>query len=244
MFSFLATLLTDFGVDAELALPFIDAWIARIGEILPKIAGAAIILIIGWIAGRLIGNWSARILDRAGLDDALRKTAIGKALEKTRIRIAGFFELVIRWFVYLIAALAAADVLQISTLSRFIDSIVEYLPNFVGGIFIILIGFIIADFVGDALIAVSKEGNIEYGAVFGNALKVFLYFVVIVIGLSTMKIDVQILNVFATALAWGCAVGVGVGLGIAIGLGFKDVVAKKANAWLEQQAETKEKTES
>jgi hypothetical protein len=244
MFSFIVTLLAEFEVDAELALPYIDAWIARIGELLPKIAGAAIILVIGWVAGRLIGNWSARILDRAGLDDALRKTAIGKALEKTRIRIAGFFELIIRWFVYLIAILAAADVLQISTLSRFIDSIVEYLPNFVGGIFIMLIGFIIADFVGDALISVSREGNIEYGAVFGNALKVFLYFVVIVIGLSTMKVDVQILKIFSTALAWGSAVGVGVGLGIAVGWGLKDVVAKKANAWLEQQAKTKEKTES
>ena len=60
-----------------------------------------------------------------------------------------------------------------------------------------------------------------------------------------MKIDVEILYIFAEALAWGVAIGIGVGLGIALGWGMKDAVAKNANKWIsdfEKSAKNLEKT--
>jgi hypothetical protein len=225
-----------------MVLQFIDVWITRLVEALPRIAGAIIILLIGWIAGKAIGRWAANILDKARLADALRWTALGKALDKSKIRITGFFDLAIRWFIYLLAVLGAADVLQIQALSNFVYSVVEYVPSFLGGIFLILIGFLVADFVGDALISVSKEANIEYGSAFGNGFKVLLYFVVVIIGLSVMKIDVTVLNTIVTALSWGVAVGAGVGLGIALGWGLKDVVAEEARTWAKSRHSEKSKT--
>lgn len=218
--------------------------LSELARLTPRIAGALVVLAVGWIAGRLIGSGLSKLLDRVGLDDALRRTAIGKALDRTKITIVGFFNLLIRWFVYLIAILAAVDILQISILSGFITKVVEYLPSFIGGIFVLLIGFIVADFVGDALRAVGKEGRLEYAPVFADATRFLLYFVVLVIGLSTMRIDVNILYVFANALAWGVAAGVAVGLGIAFGWGLKDAVAKRSDKWLDSMTAAAKKTES
>jgi len=212
---------------------YVGNLIAELVRIAPRIAGALIVLIVGWAAGRLIGRGLSKILDKAGLDEALRRTVIGKALDRTKITIVGFFDLVIRWFVYLIAILAAVDILQISILSSFISQIVQYLPRFIAGIFILLIGFIVADFVADALRAVGKEGRLEYAPIFADALRFVFYFVVLAIGLSTMQVDVNILYIFANALAWGIALGIAVGLGIAFGWGFKDAVAKRADKWIE-----------
>jgi hypothetical protein len=225
-----------------MVLQFIDVWVARLVEAFPRIAGAAIILLIGWIAGRTIGRGAAKVLDKAGLAGALRWTALGKALDKSKIRITGFFELGIRWFIYLLAVLGAADVLQIQTLSNFVYSVVEYIPSLIGGIFLILVGFLVADFIGDALISVSKDANIEYGSTFGNGFKAILYFVIIITGLSVMKIDVTVLDTIVTALSWGVAVGAGVGLGIALGWGLKDVVAEEARAWLKSRHSKKPRT--
>jgi hypothetical protein len=224
-----------------MVLQFADVWLTRLAEVLPRIAGAIIILLIGWVAGRTIGRWTAKVLDKAGLAGALRWTALGKALDKSKIRIIGFYELAIRWFIYLLAVLGAADILQIQTLSNFVYSVVEYIPSLLGGIFLILIGFLIADFIGDALISVSKEANVEYGSTFGNGFKVILYFVVIITGLSVMKIEVTVLDTIVTALSWGIAVGAGVGLGIALGWGLKDVVAEEARAWFKSRHPEKEK---
>jgi len=194
-------------------------------------------------AGRLIGKGLSRVLDKAGVDDAIRRTAIGKALERTKITIVGFFDLIVRWFIYLIAILAAVDILKISVLSAFMSRVVEYLPSFIGGIFILLVGFIVVDFVADALRGVAKEGQLEYAGLFAGFLRVVLYFVVLVIGLSTMKIDASILNVFANAMAWGIAAGIAVGLGIALGWGFKDAIAKRADKWLDNAGTVARKLE-
>ena len=86
------------------------AW-ATIIDMLPKIAGTIIVLIIGWIVGRIIGKGISQVLDRVGVDDALRKTVIGKALERSGVTVVRFFDLIIRWFIYLIAVFAAADIL-------------------------------------------------------------------------------------------------------------------------------------
>jgi len=222
---------------------YLATLLEQLVRLVPRIAGALIVLLVGWVAGRLIGKGLSRVFDKAGVDDAIRRTAIGKALERTKITIVGFFDLIVRWFIYLIAILAAVDILKISVLSAFMSRVVEYLPSFIGGIFILLVGFIVVDFVADALRGVAKEGQLEYAGLFAGFLRVLLYFVVLVIGLSTMKIDASILNVFANAMAWGIAAGIAVGLGIALGWGFKDAIAKRADKWLDNAGTVAKKLE-
>jgi hypothetical protein len=217
-----------------------DIW-SQLVTLLPAIAGAIIVLIVGWAAGRLIGKGIATVLDKAGVDDALRKTAIGKVLEKTKLKIVGVFDLIIRWFIYLIAILAAVDILHITILSTYLSQVVQYLPLFIAGIFILILGFMAADFAADALREVGKEGKMEFASVFANVLRFVLYFVVLVVGLSTMKVDVNILYILANALSWGVAIGIAVGFGIAVGWGFKDAVAKRADAWLDAAGEMAKK---
>lgn len=109
--------------------------------------------------GRGLGGVISRILDRAGVDDALRKTSIGRAIEKSGISIPKFFDALIRIFIYLIAVLA---VLEIEFLTRYMQMVVEYLPSFIAGVFILIFGLMASDFVGDAIRAIGREAKIEY----------------------------------------------------------------------------------
>ncbi len=190
----------------------------------------------------MIGRGASKVLDRVGVDDVLRRTAIGKALDRSKITIVGFFDLIIRWFIYLIAILAAVDILHITILSTYISQVVLYLPHFIAGVFILLVGFIATDFVADALREVAKEGRLEFAPVFANALRFVLYFVVLVMGLSTMKVDVSILYILANALSWGAAIGLAAAFGIAFGWGFKDAVSKRAEVWLDSASSLTRKT--
>ena len=201
------------------------------------------VLIIGWAVGRLLGKGLSKILDKIGVDDVLRKTAIGKALERSGITCVRFFDLIIRWFIYLIAILTAVDILQIAVLSTFMSSVVQYLPHFIVGVFILFVGLIVADFIGDALGAVGREAKVEFIGLLAAGLKLFLYFIVIIVALSVMKIDVSILYILATALAWGVALGISIGLGIAFGWGFKDTIAKNADKWIKSAQRVAKKAE-
>jgi small-conductance mechanosensitive channel len=222
---------------------FLNSLAANIADMLPRIAGAVVALIIGWIAGRALGKAISKLLDKAGIDDALRKTLLGRTLERSGITCVDFFDLVVRWFVYLVAIFAAVDLLQITVLSEYMSMVVSYLPSFIAGIAIFIVGFIVIDYVADFIKQLSEEAKIAYSKIFADGLRLFLYGVVTILALSQMKIDVGILYVFANALAWGIAIGVGVGLGIAFGWGFKDAVAENSKKWIKSWTESIERLE-
>ena len=205
---------------------------------LPRLIGAIIILIIGWAVGRGLGAAISRILDRAGVDDALRKTSVGRAIERAGVPTPKFFDILVRIFIYLIAVFAAVNVLQIDVLTYYMKMVVEYLPSLIAGIVILIFGLMIADFIGDAITAVGREAKIEYASLVSLAVRGVLYLVVIIIGLSTMKIDVSILNVVVTAISWGVAGAIALGVGLALGFGLKDYVARKAEDWLKRASES------
>jgi small-conductance mechanosensitive channel len=208
-----------------------ELWSAVV-EYAPRITGAAILLLAGWAIGRLLGKGVSRLLQRAGIADSLGKTVIGRALARSGITSARFLEVLVRWFVYLVAVLAVVDVLQIPALTAFVSTVVQYLPNFIAGIFILFVGLVVVDFLGDAVGAIGREAKVELAPILSLAVKLFLYLTVIVIALTMMKIDVTILNEFAKAIAWGTAIGIAIGLGLAFGWGLKDYVAKNIDKWV------------
>lgn len=220
-----------------MAIEIISSLVNQLIAMVPRIIGAIIVLIIGWAVGRGLGAIISRILDKAGVDDALRKTSVGKAIERAGITLPKFFDILIRIFIYLVAVFAAVNVLQIDVLTYYMKMIVEYLPSLIAGIVILIFGLMIADFIGDAITAVGREAKIEYASIASLAVRGVLYLVVIIIGLSTMRIDVSILNMVVTALSWGVAGAIAIGGGLAVGLGLKDYVTKKAEEWLKKAGE-------
>jgi len=212
-------------------------------DILPRIAGAIVALIIGWIAGRALGKAVSKVLDKTGVDDALRPTIFGRVIERSGITCVRFFDLIVRWFIYLIAIFAAVDILQIAILTEYMSMVVAYLPSLIAGVILLIAGFIVTDYITSFMKKVGEEAGLDYSKLFADGLRLFLYSVVIIIALSQMKVDVGILYIFANALSWGIAIGVCVGLGIAFGWGFKDVIAESAKEWIKSLTTTAEKVE-
>ncbi len=204
-------------------------------EITPKLVGAIVILIIGWAAGRAFGKAVSYILDKMGVDDVIRSTSVGKAIEeKTHISIVSIFDIIARWFVYLLAITAASDTLGITALTEIMSWIQGYLPDLAAGIAIIIVGLVAGDFLGDLIIDIGKKQGVEWAEIIGNLFKFLVYFVVLLIGLRQMRIDVTLLEEIVRYLILGAAVGSAVGIGIAFGWGLKDVVKKYAEEKYEE----------
>lgn len=216
---------------------FVDQLLTDIVAVAPRVAGALIILLIGWIVGRVLGSVVRRLVDGAQIDRQVLKTPLGGALGGTEKAVSGSLGKVAAYFVYALAILAAADALAVELLSLWISEAVSYLPAFVAGALIIVFGFVLADFLGDVVANTESMTETGYTNLFANGLRLFLYFVVTVIGLGTMGVDVTILNTFATALAGGLAVGVALAIGIAFGLGGRDYVDENIAGWMSRGAD-------
>lgn len=189
---------------------------------LPNLIAAIIILIIGWILGRILGKVVAEVLDRLGVDDALRKTSIGRQLERSTMNISHLFDLIVRWFIYLIAILAAVSVLQIPSLTLAVAAIVAYIPYVVAFLIILVAGIILVDWLMDLLQGMGETRSIQGFGMIVTFLRVFLYFVVVILALQQLMLDLSIIYVFITPLAWGVGIGIGAAIAIIIGFGLRD----------------------
>ena len=200
---------------------------------LPRLVGALLILLVGWLVGRGAARLVARLADRIELDKAVMATPLGGIMGGSQRAVSQSFGSLAKWFVFAISFLAAADVLAVPLFSQWISTAASYLPAFIAGLLVIVVGFVVADFIGDTITRTRAATQTRYTNAFAAGTRMFLYFVAVVIGLSTMGIDVSLLETFGTALAWGLAAAIAIGVGIALGWGGKDYVAGHIDGWVE-----------
>ncbi len=211
---------------------FLEGTVANMIAFLPRLVGAILILLIGWAIGRIVARIVRRLTDVVELDRATMRTPIGDMLGGTEAAVSRAFGTIAAWYIYFLAILAAANVLAIPMLSQWVDTAVSYLPAFIAGLLIIIFGFIVADFLANAIERTGTATGDRYTAVFADGVRIFLYFIALVIGLDTMGIDVEILYIFAGALAFGLGLALAIGIGIAFGLGGREYVNDNIDRWM------------
>ncbi|WP_394697790.1 hypothetical protein [uncultured Methanomethylovorans sp.] len=151
-----------------MASPILDSVYTMVDQIIafiPTLLAVILLLIVGLIVGKTLGKIGAKVLDRIGLDDLLDKTIIGNMIKKTGGSIVGFFDVVIRWFIYLIFAIIIIDLLKIQVVADFIASIILYIPVILSAFVTLLIGLLVVDFLADLirniLMATGIDGKLE-----------------------------------------------------------------------------------
>jgi hypothetical protein len=194
---------------------------------IPNLLAAVIILLIGWIVGRLLGKGVAALIDRLGIDDALARTTVGRAINQQyggagARGILDFFDLIVRWFIYLIAIVAAANALNLAFLTALITAIIAYLPFVALFVIILIVGFIVIDWFADFLRHLASAQRISMMQPVITVLQAFLYFVLVILALQQLKIDLTIIYVLITPLAWGLGIGVGAAIAIFCWYGMRD----------------------
>jgi small-conductance mechanosensitive channel len=186
----------------------------------------AVIIALAWGAGRLAGMLIGRLVARGGGDSVLRQTVVGRALLKSGFTSYSFSNGLTRWLIYLVGFLLALQSLNIAYVTASVAAFLAYLPDLIGGVFILIVGVVLSDWMGELVKrSVSPDLNqIFYMSLIGDLVKIILYFVTITIALAHLGVDVTILYIIAQALAWGIAISIGIAAGIALGLALKDRV--------------------
>jgi len=215
---------------ADVMSGIVSKWYDGIVAILPVVVGAILILVIGWIVGRLLGKAVRMMLDKLKVDSLFADSSFLKALAGAGITISYIFDVVIRLFVYLIAVLAAVDLLNLDYLSSLMKEIVEYIPHIIVFVLIVLVGFILIDYFADFLLKFHPTANVDLMAPVILLMRIFLYFVVAVFALSQLRLDLTIIYTFLTPIAWGIGIGLGAAIAIVFWFGLKE-----RGAWIIDQ---------
>jgi small-conductance mechanosensitive channel len=128
---------------------FIDSSQQFLNEIaisLPRILGAILILIIGWIIARLIKRGITKLLRLVKFNYLTEKTGIDKFLKEggSKSDSIGIISTLIYWILMLIVIIATMNSLNLTVASTLFNQIMLYLPNIIVAIVILVIGIYLA----------------------------------------------------------------------------------------------------
>ena len=208
-----------------LSQSFQSLWVGVMGFV-PNLIIAVVIFIIGWVVGALFGRVVAQIIRSLGVDKILRSAGVEKTLNKAGFRLdaGGFIGALVKWFVIVVFAVAAFDVLGLDQVNQFLQQVVLlYLPRVIAAAAILLIAAIIADATehvvkGSAKAVGAKKAHFGFlGTVARWAIWVFA-------GLMALY-QLGVAAAFVQTLFTGLVVAMSLALGLAFGLGGKNVAS-------------------
>lgn len=204
---------------------FERAW-ETIVVFVPKLIGFLLIIGVGYLVAKALGNLTDRLLERVGFDRWLERGTLRPAFQRTSLDGSDLLGKVVFWAVFLIALQLGFGVFGPNPVSDLIKGIVAYLPNIFVAIVILVIaaalGKVITDLLTPMLGRVSGGRAMAVGA--GGA--------VFVIGIFAALDQLEVAPTVVNGLFYGLlAIVVGSAI-VAIGVGGIPV----ARRWLERAA--------
>jgi small-conductance mechanosensitive channel len=204
----------------------LNRWYENLLTYIPGIVGALVVLIIGWIVGRLLGRAVRIVLDKISeqhiVEEGADVASVRGSFKNAGITVGYIGDIAVRIVVYLIAVLAAVDILKMDYLSQLMMMIVEYIPHVVAFVIIFIVGFILIDAFIDFLNRYYTQKDVQFISSVLVLLRVFLYFVTAILALSQLELDLTIIYTFVTPIAWGIGIGLGAAIAIIVGFGLKN----------------------
>ena len=131
-------------------------------------------------------------------------------------------DIAVRIVVYLVAILAAVNILNLDYLSQLMMMVVEYIPHVVAFVILFVVGFILIDAFIDFLNRYYAGKNVQFISPVLVLVRVFLYFVTAILALSQLQLDLTIIYTFVTPIAWGIGIGLGAAIAIIVGFGLRN----------------------
>ncbi|MFH1315029.1 MAG: hypothetical protein ABIH67_01395 [Candidatus Uhrbacteria bacterium] len=195
---------------------FADLW-ASLLTFLPLFLGAIVVFILGLIIAAVLKGVVVKVSNLLHLDDLAVKLDVKESFKKMGINldIAGLLGWIVKWFVVVVALIAATDILGWSQLTSYLQEVVLYLPNVIIAVIILLVGVLLANFVNGVVKASVKAAKLHSADFLAGISKWAILIFSFMAAIAQLGIAQNLINILFTgfvamlALAGGLAFGLG-----------------------------------
>lgn len=184
---------------------------------MPNFIGALLVFLIGWIVARMLSKLVKKLLQSIGIDRLAEKLNQLDLFYKNNIKIAPsqVFSKVLYYFLLVIFAVAATDILNMEVISQLMSDLLNYIPVLLSAVIIFLIGLIVADFIKDLVKSTCDSLGIPAGGIISNAVFYFIFLNITMITLSQAGIDTDFIQDNLSIVLAGIVFAFAIGYGIA-----------------------------
>jgi flagellar biosynthesis protein FliQ len=213
----------------EMSLEPLRGFLVSVGEFLPRILLALLVLVAGWMVAKMVRFAIAKglravnfnvLTERAGMDGFLRAGGI-------RSDTAGLLGLLFYWLVILASLIIGFNLLGLNYITDLLGRVVLFLPKVMVALLILAFGSYFAKFVGNAVTAYCRNVHLQDADILGRLAQYAILAFVVLIALDQVNVGGDIVRqTFLIVLA-----GVVLALALAFGIGGKDWAAEMLERW-------------
>ena len=204
------------GLDPEFWTQLLRRIAGDVMSWLPTLAGAVALLVLGWLAARLAQAIIGGLLRRLGLDRLAQKAGAGQILTGAGVGspVSELIARLVFWLVMLVFLLAVSENLGLQGLAGTMSGLIAYLPRVFAAGFVVLVGSLIARFLGEGVGALAAQSGVRNAPFMGQAAHYLLLAFVAILAIDQLGVSTNLLTGVAIALAGSVALAVAVAFGI------------------------------
>lgn len=170
-----------------------------LGEFLPKLIGAVVILLVGWFIAKIIFRVIVKILKKADFDKLVDKSGIGEHLERAGFADSGvFMAKIIYWLIMFVVIKAAVETLGLEAVQNLVDDLVDWLPKLFVALIIVLLTGVVAKFVNGLVSAATASQS--WGNAASNAASLGVWFIGGMAALDQIEVASDIVDTLFTTV--------------------------------------------
>jgi mechanosensitive ion channel-like protein len=213
----------------EVMLEPVRVFLAQLGELLPRLGLALIVLIAGWLIAKMVRFAVVRALravnfhvvsERAGIDGFLKDGGISVGM--TEILAA-----LVYWLVVLAALVMGFNLLGLAYITDLLMRVLLFVPKVMVAVLILGFGAYFARFVGNSVTVYCRNIRLQDAEALGALSRYAILIFVVLIALDQVHIGGDIVRqTFLILLA-----GVVFALALAFGLGGREWAAAFLERW-------------
>jgi hypothetical protein len=192
---------------------------------IPNVVVAIIIFLIGWLIGEALGKIVDQIIKSVKLDQGLKTTGFNEAVERAGFTLdsGAFLGGLVKWFVIVVFLVAALQVLGLTQVNAFLQTVVlSYLPRVIVAALMLLVGAVVAEVARDVVAGAAKAAGIHGAGFAGSVAKWAVWIFTILAALAQL----QVATAFVQTLFTGIVIAVSLAIGLSFGLGGQDAAAR------------------
>ena len=192
---------------------------------IPKLLGAVIVFLLGWLIALGLGKLISGILNRLSINKLFEKTNWDESFEKAGISVkpSEFIGAFVKWALFIVFLSASVNILGFQGFAGFLTAILSYLPNVVISVLIFVVAAIVSDVLEKIVVVSFEKAKMGYSQPAGVIVRWSIWF----FAASAILLQLRVFpGELITSLFNGLIALLVISFGLAFGLGGKEIAAE------------------
>ena len=206
-----------------LTTSLLNVWYG-VASFVPSLILAIIVFAVGWLLAVLLEKLVENTLKSLKVDAFLKSAGLEDIVKRAghNLNSGWFIGMLVKWFVIVVFLMASFDMLGLNQVSTFLREVVNYLPQVIVAVLILMAAVIIASAMQRVVVASSKASNIKSSELLGRVTKWAIWIFALLAALYSLGVAPALIQTIVMAVFAGGALA----FGLAFGLGGKDAASK------------------